>query len=241
MYHIKLCEWFALAPGLTDKTAWADWDGQFTLDQTENPSFPLTPHIPMMQARRMGQACRLACEVALRLLEQTNNNIDAAIFISQHGELPRSAKIIESIINHQSVSPTDFTMSVHNTAAGLTTILSKQTLEVSSLSACTDGFQQGFYEVQAFFAQGAKKVMVIDFDDCTPEQYHYNEIIQSMPYACGFVFTADKEYQCSEHQLNKTETHLTLPQSIQFLINVLAQNNHFSIQSLDRCWSWIKH
>jgi hypothetical protein len=240
MYYIKLCDWFALAPGLPDKEAWAGWTGQFAHDRTEKYILPPTPHIPMMQARRMGHACRLACEVALRLLEQTQNTIDAAIFISQHGELQRSAKIIESIISAQDVSPTDFSMSVHNTAAGLTTILSKQTLEVSSLSACTDSFQQGFYEVQAFFAQSAKKVMVVDFDDCIPEQYQYNEIIQTLPYACGFVFSADHEYQCTGYQLHEMESHLKLPQSMQFLINVLAQNNRFSIQSLDRCWSWIK-
>ena len=242
MYNINLSDWHALAPDLLEKTAWLQWKGQFTYHQsTKNNILPATPHIPMMQGRRMGHACKLACEVALSLLECTENKIDAAIFISQHGELQRSAKIIESIIKGQDVSPTDFTMSVHNTAAGLTTILSKKTIEVSSLSACTDGFQQGLFEVQAFFAQGAQKVMVIDFDDSIPEQYHYDEVIQTVPYACGFIFSPETGYQCTGYKECDSTNQLALPQSIQFLKNILAQKKHFLIDGLDKSWSWIKN
>ena len=47
------------------------------------------------------------------------------IFASRHGELARTVKIIESIVKLEDVSPTDFSLSVFNTALGLFSIFTE--------------------------------------------------------------------------------------------------------------------
>lgn len=239
MFHIKLCHWHALSPHLSDESAWISWDG--CLKKTEaNPSSPEIKLIPMLQARRMSNACKLACEVALNLLKKTNDKIDAAVFVSQHSELARSTKIIESIIQNQAVSPTDFSMSVHNTAAGLASILSKNEIEISSVCAGTDSFQQGLFEVQSFFAQGAKKVMLLDFDDKVPEIYNTGDLFNFPPYACGFIISNENEYHCLTKEKNTPSMAINSPQSLQLLKNHLENHNTFSINSTDHHWLWVK-
>ena len=241
MFYVKPHNWYALSSGMLEKSAWIGWDG-YLKSSSENVALPQTKYIPMIQARRMSHACRLACEVTLNLLADSTENIDAAVFISQHGELGRSTKIIQSIVEGQAVSPTDFSMSVHNTASGLSTILSKNTMEISSISAGSDGFQQGLFEVQAFFSQGAEKVILVEFDDRVPNLYQTGGRFEIAPYACGFVFSPEKEYQ---YELYSPPRPLSqqpeVPQSLQFLKNTLEEQRSFFIDGLTCNWSWTKH
>ncbi len=189
----------------------------------------------------MSDACRLACETSLSLLEKTPE-IGAAVFVSQHGELTRSNKIICNIIEQQAVSPTDFSMSVHNTAAGLSTILGKKNIPVSSVAAGVDGFQQGLFEVQTFFAQGINIVLLVDFDDEVP-LFYQNERQKSHPvYASAFVFSpsSDESNYCVQSITTEEKQKGGLPQSLQFLSAVLARQASFIIPGNSRSWLWTK-
>ncbi|VTP60563.1 Uncharacterised protein [Serratia rubidaea] len=98
--------------------------------------------------------------------------MDLAIFTSRHGELERTHKILQHLHQKQPLSPTDFAMSVHNTAAGWLTIIAKNTLPTTSLAAGEDSFQQGMIEAQGVLASGAAtRVLLVDFDGALPEVY----------------------------------------------------------------------
>src|SRR5690606_29723508 len=105
----------ALSPGLVDERDWQEW-AQWGQWPAAAP-FPATPLLPMMMARRLSQGSRLAVQVGLSLLAR--HPVDYAIFVSRHGELARSVTLLQALAARQALSPTDFSMSVHNTAAGL--------------------------------------------------------------------------------------------------------------------------
>ncbi len=72
------------------------------------------------------------------------------VFTSRHGELERNFRILQALATGQDLSPTDFAMSVHNSAVGNLTIAAQQPIVSSSLSAGLDTFQQGLCEVICF-------------------------------------------------------------------------------------------
>lgn len=63
-------------------------------------------------------------------------------------------------------------MSVHNSAVGNLTIVAKQPIVSSSLSAGMDTFQQGLCEVVCLLQAGHQRVLMVDFDGVIPAFYH---------------------------------------------------------------------
>lgn len=236
-FSLNICQWSAISSGLYTSDSWQSW----AQHERHDWSLPLPKNstIPMMMARRMSVGSRLAVEVALSLLHQKPN---AAVFISRHGELERTYKILTALNQQQPVSPTDFAMSVHNTAAGLFTILAKSTIPIASIAAGDDGFQQGLLEVQAMFASGLTQILLIDFEGVIPDFYHpeVNNIVPA--YAVGFIITPGSEYRC--HAIDKAElsniapNHVALPQSLSFLKNSLQQQTQFILTGTRQDWLW---
>ncbi|AWH88892.1 beta-ketoacyl synthase chain length factor [Limnobaculum parvum] len=237
-YSFNILDWCALAPGLCNIEQWQSWSIHPETDWSE--ALPKTQHIPMMTARRMSTASRLSVEVGLTLL---NQQPDAAIFISRHGELERTCKIIEGLCQQQDISPTDFAMSVHNTASGLLTITGKQPLPITSIAADIDGFQQGMLEAQAMLADGAKKVLLVDFDGAVPDVYQTRIKHQVPAYAVGLLISSGETLRCQQRDKNvyplssKTENPV-LPQSLTFMQHWLAKDPQFTLQGMRSDWQW---
>lgn len=97
--------------------------------------------LPMMTARRLNSGSKLAVDCGLAMLRK--HAIDAVVYTSRHGELERNYRILHALATDQAVSPTDFAMSVHNSAVGNLTIAARQPIVSSSISAGQDTFQQG--------------------------------------------------------------------------------------------------
>lgn len=232
-YSINIKQWAALSAGLDSEQAWQNWSQQPTHDWSL--TIPKSQRIPMMAARRMSIPSRLAVDVGLQLLSAQP---EAAIFISRHGELERTYKILASLNQQTDVSPTDFAMSVHNTAAGLLTITAKAPLPLTSLSAGIDGFQQGLIEAQAMFANGIERILLIDFDGAIPTIYQ-SQVSSIVPaYAVGMIITKGTQWQCSATPLQVSGYHDELPQSLAFLHANLSQQTHFTIKGIHQDWQW---
>lgn len=194
----------------------------------------------MMAARRMSIGSRLAVEAGLSLLE--NHNVDAAIFSSRHGELEKTGRILHNLSQDEMLSPTEFSMSVHNTAAGWLTIISKKPLPVTSLAAGKDSFQQGILEAQSMLASGASRVMLVDFDGEIPAIYDESVNSEFLPYAVAIILAAGDTLQCQSVAAQEGIEELSLPQSLQFLRGYLPSSLSFNVSAGHRhCWQWIRN
>ncbi len=236
-FSLDILDWRALAAGIDSYENWIQWANQPDINMFSG-EFPKTSHIPMMSARRMSIGSRLAVNTGLSLL--ASNNIDAAIFTSRHGELERTGRILHALADEQSTSPTEFSMSVHNTAAGWLTIISKVPLPITSLAAGNDSFQQGLLEAQAILAGGASRVMLIDFEGEIPPMYDKSVNSEFLPYAVGIILTAGDTLQCSNVQSPDDIDAVTLPQSLQFLRGYLTSSPNFYVDAdKRRRWHWV--
>lgn len=115
-FSLNIIDWQARAPGLSDATEWQAWS---RLQLTVDPAAPLPrlTALPMMTARRLNSGSKLAVDIGLAMLQ--NHAIDAVVYSSRHGELERNDRILHALATGQSVSPTDFAMSVHNSAVAI--------------------------------------------------------------------------------------------------------------------------
>lgn len=235
-FALNLIDWQARAPGISDVTEWQEWSRQPRAIEPAADQAKLT-ELPMMVARRLSSGSKLAVDCGLAMLKA--HSIDAVLYTSRHGELERNYRILQALATGQALSPTDFAMSVHNSAVGNLTIVAKQPIVSSSLSAGIDTFQQGLCEVLCLLQSGCKRVLMVDFDGTLPAFYH-PYLPGEMPtwaYAVALVFEAGDRLQCTSFDGEKG-VEASLPQSLQFLQHVLNDDPTFIISGDYVQWQW---
>lgn len=231
-----LVDWHAIAPGHSTADEWRHWaEHAPVLDASQPIAKPQC--LPMMTARRLSAGSRAAVECGLMLLAR--QSVDAVVFTSRHGELERNLRILTALAAQQALSPTDFAMSVHNSAVGSLTIAARQPLVSSSLSAGVDSFQQGLIDVTALHQAGYQQVLLVDFEGAVPDYYrpwlpemeHFNA-----PYAVALLLRAGESWRC-EGQAAPSQA-AALPQSLQFLRALLQDAERVTIPGERHQWHW---
>lgn len=231
-----LSDWQASAPGLNEPADWLQWAATPpVIDRTQ----PLakTSHLPMMTARRLTSGSRAAVECGLAIIKR--QRVDAVVFTSRHGELERNLRILISLSREESLSPTDFAMSVHNAAVGSLTIAASEPLVSTSLAAGVDSFQQGLVEVTALHSAGYQQVLLVDFDGAIPEFYqpYLPAGMLNTPYAVALLLGQGEQYCCTSSVAGNQQEEL-LPQSLLFLHAQLARKPSFTVPGDRLNWLW---
>lgn len=234
-----LVDWHAIAPGHSTADEWQHWARQASALDSALP-IAKPQFLPMMTARRLSAGSRAAVECGLALLAR--QSVDAIVFTSRHGELERNLRILTALKDQQSLSPTDFAMSVHNSAVGSLTIAAKQPLVSSSISAGMDSFQQGLLEVTALHQAGYTQVLLVDFDGVVPAYYQpwLPEIDRfNAPYAVALLLRSGDAWRCTAESARPEPD--ALPQSLQFLRAMLRDDARMTIAGERHFWHWERH
>ncbi|MBP4041436.1 beta-ketoacyl synthase chain length factor [Aeromonas sp. SrichE-2G] len=233
MLSFSLQDSQALSPGLVDEAAWQAWaqQGRWPVE----PPFPATPLLPMMMARRLSQGSRLAVQVGLSLL--ASHPVDYAIFASRHGELTRSMTLLQALADRQALSPTDFSMSVHNTAAGLCSIQGKAAIPMTSLAAGESSLMAGLTEAVAALQAGARKVLLVAFEGPVPGFHRPWLGSEAPPHALGLVLEAGDQWRC-EGVRPAVDAARPLPQSLAFWRALLRDERTLTLGDDRQEWTW---
>ncbi|NOI93052.1 beta-ketoacyl synthase chain length factor [Vibrio splendidus] len=241
-------KWSANAAGLNSDAEWQTWSTNLAWPDNGTTEFKAIP--PMMR-RRMSVQSKLAVQTALTLLKDTS--IDYLVFASRHGELHRTATLIQSILEGDDASPMAFSQSVHNTAAGLTTIAAKAPIPLTSIAAGQDTFHNALIEAYLYLHQHpSHRVLVIDFDQPLPDLYQEYETQNYADYALGLILTAGDDYSVSRAISNRPivskpitsspiardRSTAELPQGLQTLQHILLDTKRWIITGKNQTWSW---
>ncbi|HQQ62821.1 MAG TPA: beta-ketoacyl synthase chain length factor [Pseudomonadales bacterium] len=176
---LKLLQWAAWAPGVTTQDDWRAWardekvigpDGQPALD-----------FVPALARRRMSRVTRMSIQAAENCRGDKRNI--TTVFASRHGEIQRSFGILESVAAAEPVSPADFSVSVHNTAAGLYSIQRHDRSPSTSISAGVDTLEAAFVETYAQLHGGNDEVLLVMADEPVPSAYREFVDETEYPYA----------------------------------------------------------
>ncbi|OAN11018.1 3-oxoacyl-ACP synthase [Photobacterium jeanii] len=228
-----------LSAGLTSDKDWQSWANQahqWPIDASA------VPHdlIPAMARRRMSKLSKIAVQAAIAASQE--QAIDYIIFSSRHGELTRTVQLLKDIIAGEDASPTAFSQSVHNTAAGLFTILTKQAIPVSSLSAGENTFPSALIEAYAYLAQHPKhKVLVVDFDEPTPQDYHSFTSETYQGYAVAMVIEQGDEFELSWQAQHGETAQYPLPHALNMVSHCVTQQTQWTVESQRNLWHWKKN
>ena len=166
---VGILDWEAWAPGLADHEAWRAWAGGGQGVPRDDGSSPAVGPMAPSLRRRAGRNDRLGLEVAWRLSGPEGSS--AAVFGSRHGQVARSAVLLESLAQGLPLSPMDFSLSVHNASGGLFSIARQDRSASSAVAASGEELAAALLEAAGLLLEGAPEVLVSVHDEPPPPLY----------------------------------------------------------------------
>ena len=119
--------------------------------------------------RRLSRMARGFFHCVQRIAPPDNVRV---VFASRHGEVDRTLAILQDLAAEREISPTLFSMSVHNAVAGIWSIVKGNRAPISALAAGPETFGWGLVEaIAAWKADPAWPVLYVYADDRLPEPW----------------------------------------------------------------------
>lgn len=173
----------AWAPGVETREAWQEWaQNSFPFTSDTEPALRA---MPAMQRRRVGFLGRMALEVAYACLGDRTDV--PMVFCSAHGEVSRSVDLLNDLASGEPLSPTAFSLSVHNAAAGLFSIARGDRANSIALSARNASIEHGVIEACGLLADGEQAVLLVAYDCPVPAVYADYQHDDEAPFAWAWL------------------------------------------------------
>lgn len=205
---------------------------------------PKLSFLPAMKRRRLSDQARLFFEAAWELLPEDRTNVPV-VFASNNSEINRNFGLWHQLFTEGDVSPTSFSLSVHNALVGQWSEFRQVTTETIAITACKDNLESALLEAHLLLNDGYSNVLVVVSESPLLASYNAEPVIrQPFSYALALVVEKGDEYQLSLIAKENENSTACLPQD-----NALAwvQHHHLNSQtwqtasSAGGVWQWQKN
>lgn len=141
--------------------------------------------IPAMLRRRLSPIGRAALSVIMPLTEIYGAM--PLVYVSRHGDLTRTLALLEDLAKGEPLSPTAFSLSVHNATAGLFSIQQRLTQNITALSGGAFELVPGLLESLGLCNAQNSQVLCVFCDETPPAIYRHQVDQPTQPYAVAIV------------------------------------------------------
>ncbi len=177
-------EWNAWAPGLSSHQDWHDWLSHQAFAPPEKAALPTTT--PKILQRRLSPLGRAVFNVAAPCLH--NGRPLPVIFSSAHGEVNKSLEMLKSMQRGEEVSPTAFSLSVHNAIAGLFSIAYDCRQEITVIAPGQEGIAPAFIEALGVLQERSNdEVLMVLYDEPLADFYPSLPFALNAPAMCALA------------------------------------------------------
>jgi len=124
---------------------------------------------PMATKRRATAIGRKALDAAWAVIPPGTGA--RLVLSSRHGEYARTWGLLRSLVEDGTVSPADFSMSVHHALVGLLSIATGNRAGHTAVAAGADSFCYGMLEAATCAIEDGRPVVLIHYDEPLPDCY----------------------------------------------------------------------
>lgn len=242
---VTIERWAAWAPGVETPSQWQMWaKGELEISGT---GLPDVNFLSAMFRRRLSRLSRMALRVIWDCLGEDHKQIQT-VFCSRHGELQRTAELLNSIIAADALSPTAFSMSVHNTASGLHSIAHKDKSPSSAIASGIDTLESGFMNAAAVLHAGDEsKIALVIADDSPPEPFDPMTGENEPAYAAAFLLSKGPKpgrrisLGFEEGTSCDTGDSPGIPHALSLLKLLLNNERELTLKTARLAWVWRNH
>lgn len=218
---------------------WSVWPPLETSDITQDQ---LLASIPKMLKRRLSPLAKTVFSAAIPCI--TENHRIPTVFSSTHGELAKSFNMMEMIEAGEEISPTAFSLSVHNAIAGLFSMAFKNNMQSTVVAPGEEGIAAAFIEAMGLLDEGEKEVLIVLYDEPLVDFYPSEPFKLSTDQRCALALTVAKagmgipiRFSCQQSTGDDGEQPLHVPLLTSFLAD---QQTRLLLHTPRHSWCWEK-
>lgn len=189
-------QWSAWLPGIQGAAECRRWSaGDLAMQEGVAPDVSM---VPAMLRRRLSGVGRQAAAVLWDLLPE--DSVMPVIFCSRHGDQSRTLQLLTALGDSEALSPAAFSMSVHNSVAGVLSIAKHAKGPMSALAAedqlISMGLLEAWGQLHHHAAQardnrdqtGVDQVALVVYDQPLPSVYGPQAETET-PFAMALVLS----------------------------------------------------
>lgn len=234
--EFNIDRWHAWAPGIDNPEAWSRWAAAPWQPPAGPDSQPDVSFLPAMQRRRLSPLARMAFAVAWPLAEEYGPM--PLVYASRHGETPRNYELLCELARGEELSPTQFSLSVHNAIIGLWSIMRSDTSEMCALSTEADGLEHALLEACALLDEGAPQVLLVITEGVQPEPYRPWIDDAPFPYALALVISPGRQWRLTLDSAATAAEASPWPHSLDLVRALLGYAAMPQHSCRGRHWHW---
>lgn len=200
--------------------------------------------VPKMLKRRLSPLAKVVFSAVSQCLDERFMLIPT-VFSSSHGELAKSFAMMEMLEAGEEISPTAFSLSVHNAIAGLFSMAWHNKLQCTVIAPGEEGMAPAFIEALGLLQEGAEHVLVVFYDEPVVDFYPSAPFRLSAEERCALVLRISKSgagqaltMSSSPLSAREGEQPVQLPAFIGFLAGDEAK---LTFKTPRHSWCWEKH
>jgi Beta-ketoacyl synthase, N-terminal domain len=222
---------------------WAVWPPiQADTEQDLVRQKELLASVPKMLKRRLSPLAKAVFCAANQCIDA--QMIVPIVFSSSHGELAKSFSMMEMLEAGEEISPTAFSLSVHNSIAGLLSIAWQNTLQCTVVAPGEEGMAAAFIEALGLLQEGSEQVLLVFYDEPLVDFYPTAPFKLSTDDSRALAVRIAKSGEGQKLKMsslpltgNDGEQPVQLMPFIRFLAEPQAQ---LTLKTLRHSWRWQK-
>ncbi len=149
--------------------SWACWSSDSPAVEGEEGAWPACRFVDAAARRRLTPLAKVALEPAHACLQ---GRADVrVVFASRHGEVNRTRQMLASLVAGEQLSPTAFSLSVHNAIPGLYSIFRNDSAPVTAIAAGERTLAAGLVQAVMELGQSGGPVLLLYADVPLADDY----------------------------------------------------------------------
>lgn len=186
---------------------------------------PDLSHIKALQRRRLSTSARMVFSI-LKNFELGNTPI---IFSSKYGEIDRAYNLLNDLAKNEDISPTSFSLSVHNAISALHSIFAKNEAEICAISS-QNSLEYAFLNAYLKLQEGHQKALVISHFKGAKSEF----INENLDYAVGILLEKGNDFKL-DFIPNNSKIAMS-HSSLEFLNNYENKKGSWEIEDINFRW-----
>lgn len=224
---------------------WRAWSPELNIEGCsllETASISELPAVPKLMQRRLSPLAKAVLKVAEAC--QAQGSQIPIVFSSAHGEICKSLEMLKVLQSGQELSPTGFSLSVHNAIAGLFSIAFHNFEEITVIAPCREGIAAAFVEGLGMLREGAQEVLLILYDEPIADFYPVAPYKLNSTYPCVLGLRIGLNVQglplTLSRSIQKREDGEQPVQLLAFIRFLLTGQAELKLGNEGHCWTWRK-
>ena len=229
MIHFGIKCWDAWTPGIRSAEAWHDLlTSQKALKTYAPSSADGYTFLSTKKRRRLSTISKITLDVAMGA--SAKEKPLPSVFASRRGEVQRMAGLLQDICAGEDISPTAFSLSVHNTASGLFSIYQDNQSPSTAVAAGNDTVIAGLTEVCSQLTCGQDEILLVIAEDTLPELYQPLAEGYETAIAAAFVVTTKPQFTLEIVPSKDKQTPATIDTQVKSLLRLITQHETITLQ-----------